>query len=296
MEGYLEILLDALLDTLKMVPILLIVYLLIEFLEYKKVFSFENSKFLKGKASPLFGTLFGCVPQCGFSVISTDLFSKGKMSIGALIAVYIATSDEALPIMLSNPTRILDLIELIGVKLIMGISIGYIAMGLYKLLFNKTKQEEHNEAHDEEHHEEVVHKGCCHHEMEKSKYNWVHPVLHSLKIAAFVLIANIVFGVIVYLIGQEKIETFLQQSYALQPLVSVLIGLIPNCVSSVILTQLYLAGGISFGAIISGLSVNAGLGLLMLIKQNKNVKENIFIFSVLIISSLIFGYALHYII
>lgn len=295
MAQYLDVFIDALLDTLKMMPILFIVYLLIEFLEYKKVFSFEKSKFLKGKASPLFGTLFGCVPQCGFSVISTDLFSKGKMSIGALIAVYIATSDEALPIMISNPTRILDLLGLIGIKVVMGILVGYIAMGLYSLFF-KNKQENHVHEEEHDHDEDINHKGCCHHDMEHSKYDWVHPVLHSLKIIAFVFVANIVFGVLVCLIGEEKIAAFLQYSYAFQPLVSVVIGLIPNCVSSVILTQLYLAGGISFGSVVAGLSVNSGLGLLVLIKQNKDIKQNIFIFSILIIFSLLFGYALHYIV
>lgn len=312
MKEWLDVLLDSLLDTLKMLPILLVVYLLIEFLEYKRVLKFEKSKFLQGKLSPIFGTLFGCVPQCGFSVISTDLYTAGKMSIGALIAVYVATSDEAVPIMISNPTRILDMIVLIGIKIVIGIVAGYAANLFYGIIFKKNpynvqlvtqsknvENSVNNEQKIEDHtHDENEHhsKGCCHHDVEsKDKLNFVHPILHSLKIACFVLIANIIFGTIVMLIGEEKLTIFLESSKAFQPLVACLIGLIPNCVSSVILTELYLVGGISFGAVVAGLSVNAGLGLLILFKQNKKIKENIFIVLSLIVFSLIFGYAIHFI-
>jgi hypothetical protein len=127
----------ALLDTLKIAPILLAVYFLIEFLEYKRIMQFQNSKMLKGKASPVFGSLFGSLPQCGFSVISTDLFTKGGVSIGALLAVYIATSDEALPIMLSHGDGWLPLIALVLCKIALGIIIGYFAMWLYPKIFKK---------------------------------------------------------------------------------------------------------------------------------------------------------------
>ena len=139
MEMFLHVLLHALEDTAKLLPFLILVYFLIELLEYKNIFKFENSKLLKGKYSPIMGALFGSVPQCGFSVISSELYAKRKVSVGALIAVFIATSDEALPIMLSNYKAIPSLLMLILVKIVMAIVVGYLTMLLYSKIFkNKT--------------------------------------------------------------------------------------------------------------------------------------------------------------
>ena len=328
MHEFWHVILHALLDTLKIAPILLAVYFLIEFLEYKRIMDFQKSKLLKGKASPVFGSLFGSLPQCGFSVVSTDLFTKGFVSIGALLAVYIATSDEALPIMLSHGDKWLPLLGLIAGKIILGIIIGYLAMWLYPKLF-KTKKiyidenashhenngHEHHDHEDEEHshhdHDDDYdklendkhlqsklikadkHVGCCNHTIENSKFDWKHPLLHCLKILLFILIINIIFGFIIHFVGEDRLTEMLAKSSYLQPLLAVLIGLIPNCASSVVITELYLLGGLSFGAILAGLCVNAGLGLMMLFKQDKNIKEVIFILSLIIIPSLLVGYGLH---
>ncbi|MBQ7880690.1 MAG: arsenic efflux protein [Clostridia bacterium] len=335
MHEFWHILEHALIDTLKIAPVLLVVYFLIEFLEYKKIMQFQNSKMLKGKASPVFGSLFGSLPQCGFSVVSTDLFTKGFVSIGALLAVYIATSDEALPIMLSHHESWLSLLALIVCKIALGIIVGYLAMWLYPKVFKtknihfdiqnkavvKNGQDKHNHLevgehiHEEhnhhehleyEHNEEIHNKdlkveqhdhiGCCNHDLEGTKFDWKHPLLHCLKILLFILVINLVFGAIVEWVGEDNLTEFLSQSSALQPLLAVLIGLIPNCASSVVITELYLLGGLSFGAILAGLSVNAGLGLMVLFKQDKNPKEIAFILAMLIIPSLLAGYALHFII
>lgn len=305
-----ETLLDALIDTLKVLPLLFIVYMLLEFLEYRGVMKFEHSKFLKGKASPVFGSLFGCVPQCGFSVISTDLYSEKKISIGALIAVYVATSDEAIPIMIAEVDAIPQMLLLIAVKIVMGIVIGYLAMFLYGKIFKNnenavtvsaenlkssekvnTENHEHDELKTEEH-KHISH-GCCKHDLEQQRFDWLHPILHCLKISAFILIVNIILGVAIYYITEERLIAFLEKSSAFQPLFAVIIGLIPNCVSSLVITELFLAGGLSFGSIVAGLSVNAGLGLVVLFKQNKNWKENLFIILMLIIPSLFIGYGIH---
>lgn len=305
-----ETLLDALIDTLKVLPLLFIVYMLLEFLEYRGVMKFEHSKFLKGKASPVFGSLFGCVPQCGFSVISTDLYSEKKISIGALIAVYVATSDEAIPIMIAEVDAIPQMLLLIAVKIVMAIVVGYLAMFLYGKIFKNnenavtvsadnlkssekvnTENHEHDELKTEEH-KHISH-GCCKHDLEQQRFDWLHPILHCLKISAFILIVNIILGVAIYYITEERLIAFLEKSSAFQPLFAVIIGLIPNCVSSLVITELFLAGGLSFGSIVAGLSVNAGLGLVVLFKQNKNWKENLFIILMLIIPSLIIGYGIH---
>lgn len=333
-----EMLLDAFIDSTKILPVLLAVYFLIEFLEYRNAFSFTKSKFLKGKYSPIFGSLFGCVPQCGFSVISSDLYTKGKMSIGALLAVFIATSDEAIPIMLSSKNGIEPLLLIIGIKLVYAIAIGYLSFALYRLIFKKStiknrvdsdkqssdiaqksenqiatnvsdasvqpavtevaNQEnatiDHDE-HDHDHEDIVKPDGCCKHHIESKHFDVVHPLVHSLKIFAFILLANVVIGALTLWVGEDKLTNALSSTYVFQPVVAVLIGLIPNCVSSVVLTKLFLAGGMSFGSVVAGLCVNAGLGLLVLFKQNKNWKENLFITLTLLLSGLAIGYALHFI-
>lgn len=328
---YWDVILDALIDTAKLLPLLFIVYYIIELIEYKYALKFQNNKFLKGKASPVIGALLGCVPQCGFSVVTTDLYSRRSVSIGALIAVYIATSDEAIPLMISNPDSILWLLALIGIKIVLAILIGYLAMYLYKVIFKRKKEyispNNHNEKvvdddhlHNENDKEDIhneqtsgvvlegnvgeinaetqsdVHGGCCHHHVGKKTFDWLHPLLHCLKISAFILVINLLFGFITEIwIGEEALTNFLASSLYWQPVLAIIIGLIPNCVSSVVITELFLMGGLSFGSLVAGLMVNAGIGLIILLKQNKNWKENLFIFLMLIIPSLIAGYALNFI-
>ena len=331
MKEILHILIHSAKDTIKLFPFLFLIYFLIELLESKNVFKFEKSKLLKGKASPAIGALFGSVPQCGFSVISSELYASKKISIAALIAVFIATSDEAIPLMLANYKTIPALLALIATKIVFAIIIGYLTMYLYKVFFKKsaikslslesstnsnlkaeeTDHDEHEHEHsDEEHHfhdedehahdEEENHKehhvhACCHHDLEDSKFDWKHPLVHCLKITLYIFIINALWGGLIELIGEDTLTTFLSSNHALQPVLAVLIGLIPNCASSVVLTELYISGGLSFGAIVAGLSVNAGLGLMVLFKENKNKKENLFVVLMLLIPSLIFGYALHFI-
>lgn len=288
MDKFLDVLLDSLIDTAKILPILFLVYFLIELLEYKNIFKFENSKLLKGKASPVMGSLFGSVPQCGFSVVSAELFSEKKISIGALVAVFIATSDEALPIMLSNYKSIPALLCLMLTKIVFSIIVGYLTMFLYGKLFKNKPQSTTNASHEEHIH------ACCNHDMEDNIFDWKHPLIHCIKISLYILVINIIFGTILMFVGEDNLIAFLNSSSVFQPLFAIIIGFIPNCVSSVVITELYLMGGLSFGSIVAGLSVNAGIGLIVLLKENKNKKENIFIISTLLISSLIIGYALHF--
>lgn len=297
MNEFLEVLLDSLIDTAKVLPILFIVYYLIELIEYKYAFKLQNNKWLKGKSGPVFGSLIGCIPQCGFSVVSSDLYSKGALSVGTLVAVYFATSDEALPIMFSNPSSIPWLLLLIGIKIVAGIGVGYLAILLHKVFFKKKTEiadDDHHEEHEDEEHDHEL--GCCHHHVNTKSFDWLHPLLHCLKISAFIFVVNILFGCITEIwIGQTALVEFLSKSRYLQPILSVLIGLIPNCASSVVLTEMFLVHGLTFGGLVAGLCVNAGLGLIMLFRQNKNWKENLFIVLVLVIPSLILGYALSFI-
>lgn len=301
-----HVILHALKDSALILPILLPICFLIEWIEYKKYTRLENSRLLCGRLSPLVGALLGSIPQCGFSVAATDLFAGGSLSAGALVAVYIATSDEAIPIMLSRPDRVIDMIMLIATKLILGVISGYITMALLdrgRVHHHADTHEHHDHDHHEHEHEhehEHIHEkphshasiGCCKHEIEGGKFEWKHPLFHCAKIFVYVLAVNLVMGAVIEAVGEDAIAAFLGQNRYLQPIFAALVGLIPNCASSVVLTELYLLDGLTFGAVVSGLSVNAGLGLMVLYKENKKLKENAAITALVLLFGLSAGYLL----
>lgn len=312
--------LHALKHSAILLPFLFVSYILIEVLENsfsKKI----NSKFFKGKCAPLIGASFGIVPQCGFSVVATDLYSQKKITVGTLIAIFIATSDEAIPILLGNLTNtkaVYSLLALIAVKFVLGVAMGYFIDFVVKQINRKkyaasaelithknshieeshTTHEhthEHNDAHQSE--ENLVHKGCCGHDIEETKSHpakqyLLHPLIHTLKVFVYILIVNIIFELILHHVGEESLEQFLQTSYHIAPLIACLIGLIPNCASSVVLTNLLVIGGLSFSACVAGLIVNAGIAYLVLFKQNKNHKQNFAILGTMFAIGLATGYIL----
>ena len=313
-------LVDALLDSLKLLPFLFLAYVLIELLETYMSKKVVSKKFYKGKFAPLVGAGFGIVPQCGFSVVATDLYSQKKITVGTLIAIFIATSDEAIPILFGklNSAKVgYTILILIAVKFIVGVLAGYLVdLAVYGLRKRKTqnfstevvvkdeeeKSIEHDhkhEEHEEDHSEEISthHKGCCGHEIEENKVHpakqyLLHPLIHTLKIFAYILIINIAFSALIYYIGEDKITDFLTNAKYFAPLVATLIGLIPNCASSVVLTNLMVIGGLNLSACISGLIVNAGIAYTILFKQNKNMKANFAIIGIVSAISIGVGYLL----
>lgn len=302
--------LDALLDSLKVLAVAVAVYLIIELLEDKiSGFFIKNRKKAEYLAVPL-----AIVPQCGFSVVCTDLFSKRKLSMGTLIGVYLANSDEAIPIMIAHPEKIVPCLIMIGIKLLTGFSALLIIDAVTELIskkkgsseLNSVAVEEHKEATeistDKDEDEEVSLTGCCGHHIESEDHRHdehghgsklkklVHPLLHSLKIFLYVLIVNLAFGTLVYFVGEETIADFLSLNVYLSPVLAVVVGLIPNCASSVVLANLYVSGGLSFGACVAGLCANAGLGLTYLLKNVKDVKRNLTVVGLLVLISLVVGY------
>ena len=288
----LEVFLDSLKDSAIVLAVVFVVYVILAFIEPKFSHKMEHA----GRLAPLVGAGIGLIPQCGFSVVGADLYNKKHITLGTLIAIFVATSDEALPVFLgatSTPKRMLMILPLMAIKFVMATAMGY----LVDLIYRRTQEEVHH--HEEECEcEEVVHVGCCHHHIEEehdkeSKLHQylLHPLVHSLKIFTYVFVVNMVFHTILYYVGEENVMAFLQTSRYAAPAVAVLVGLIPNCASSVMLAELYLMGGLSFGACVGGLCVNAGLGLMMLYKNVKDVKRNLVITAIMVAIGLVVGYA-----
>jgi hypothetical protein len=280
--------LDALYDSLKVFGFAFVIYVLLSFFEGKIAQLLEK----RGRLAPAFGALCGTIPQCGISVVGSDLYIKRHLTLGTLLAIFIACSDEALPVLFGDVTGKWYVgFIVVAIKVVAGTIIGF----LVDLIPTKDRKEvaEHME-HCEG--EKSVHYGCCGHEIEEEHESpWhehlLHPLWHSFKIFVFAFAVSFFFGWIVIAVGgQDVFNNFLSSNYYLSPLFSVAVGLIPNCVSSVMISELYIQGGLPFGALIAGLAVNAGLGPLYLFRKG-TIKEAFMIMGILIVLSLALGYA-----
>lgn len=271
-----HILIHTLKDSLSLLLFLFIAFLIIESIEHK--FSKKSKEIISnsGKFGPLFGSILGCFPQCGFSVIATNLYVTRIISLGTLIAVYLSTSDEMLPILLSEKVSFSIIIKLLLVKFIIGLIWGFIIdLVLFK---NKKKVNESFDICDDEH---------CH--CEKGIFK--SSLVHTIKTFLFILLVTFIINLIIYYIGEDKLSLLLQSNNILTPFISSLIGLIPNCASSVILTELFINNIISTGSLISGLLTGSGVAILVLFKTNNNLKDSfkilILCYSIGVLSGLI---------
>lgn len=264
-----EILHHTLLDTVKLIPFLLIAFLLLEFIEHKM--SNKSKKILvkNQKYGPIIGSVLGAFPQCGFSVMATNLFNGRVITIGTLIAIYLSTSDEMLPILISNGTSFKIIVSIILIKVFIGILFGFIIDILFKKK-NKVIEVNH-EIH------EICHDENCHCEDGIIKSS----LKHTISIIFFVLIANLLINLVIHYIGEDKISEFISNSNYFTYFLSSLIGLIPNCASSVIITELYLSEMITLGNMLSGVLTGSGIGILVLFRTNKDLKENLLILSLI---------------
>ena len=258
-----EIIEDALIDSIKLIPFLFIAYLIMEYIEHKTKDKTKEAIKKSGKFGPLIGSILGIFPQCGFSVAATNLYAARVITLGTLIAIYLSTSDEMLPILLSEAVPITTILKILGVKLVIGIIAGFL-IDLAMRIKNKNQIEEEKiiDLCEKEH--------ChCEHGIFKSALK------HTVNIFIFILLVTLVINVIIFFIGEERLGSFLQNQPILGPVIAGLLGLIPNCASSVIITQMFLDNVISAATMISGLLVGAGVGLAVLFKTNKGIKENI---------------------
>lgn len=275
-----DIILDTLIDSLKMLPFLFLSYLIIEFIEHKSSKKIEKTLKSSGKFGPVIGGTLGIFPQCGFSVTAATLYASRVITLGTLVAVFLTTSDEAIPVLLSHPESMPVLLKIIGLKLIIGICFGFII----DLIFRK----KHTPKEDLEDATEHIHNICSHCDCKHDGI--LKPALkHTFSVFVFILIFAFILNTLIYFIGEEMLSKLLMSGSVFQPIVASLIGLIPNCASSVLLTELFLSGNISFASIIAGLSSGSGLGMVILFKENKNIKENLKILALVYIIGVSIG-------
>ena len=331
-----NVFLDAFLDSLKLFAVVLVFTYIIALIEPKVA---DRVRF-KGNLAPLIGAGISLLPQCGFSVVATDLYQKRHITLGTLICVYIVTSDEALPVFLSFPNKALHILPLLACKLVCGILSAY----LIDFIFKKNSADvKHHLSHCNDEYKikltdcksaELVENGdvnneecdcdickdasCPHHQFEdninsehleygilkefsdnlskkqekKAKINRfaIKPLLHSIEIFVYCLIVNVIFGIILYFVGEQRLVEFLTANKYLAPFLAVIVGAIPNCVSSIVISELYIFGGIGFGATLGGLIMNAGVAFIYLFKDARHIKRNLAVFALMFFISLFVGY------
>ena len=269
MERFFEIVLDSLkdasLDVVKVFPILFLAYLLVGFFTHHQNGKYGALISRENKYAPLLASFLGSVPQCGFSSVVSDLYSQKKVSLGTLIAVFTATSDEAIPIMIANPTFIPKMFLLIALKIVIAVIFGYLIDAVLKLIQKKKAKTEIvfsvNEEH--EHGEHCEHHHCC------ADNIFLDALKHSLQISAYIFIATYLLNVVFAYFGTDFLTNSFTSNVYVQILLASLIGLIPNCVSSVLLVELYVEGVILFPAMLAGLCAGTGVGLLILFTKNR---------------------------
>ena len=274
----LDILLDTLIDAAKMLPFLYFACLLVELAEHRR--SARLMKLLSGEGKVGFfaGALLGAVPQCGFSAMAANLYAGGVITLGTLLSVFIATSDEAFLVLLSDPSSLPVLAKLLVIKLVLAMAAGFaVDFALHRPLVKAGLVAEH----------EQVHCPCEHDEGEENI--WKAAALHALEVLLYVVLFSFLIHLALESFAGRLIAGWLAQASLLQPLLAALIGLIPNCAASVLLTQLYLAGTISFASLVAGLSSAAGVGLMVLYRSRKNVRANLAVTGLLLGISVLGG-------
>jgi len=270
----LHIITHTLEHSIKILPFLFITYLIMEYLEHKTSEKTKNTIKKSGRFGPIIGGLLGAVPQCGFSVSATNLYAGRVITLGTLVAIYLSTSDEMLPILISKGTDLGLVLKILAIKILIGMIVGIILDFIFKVKDEST----------ENIHELCEHEHChCEESILKSS------IKHTLQIFFFIFIISFALNLVLHTVGEDVLAGLILNRPILGPIIAGIVGLIPNCASSVVLTELFVSNVIGIGTLIGGLLVNSGLGVIVLFKVNKNLKENIKIVSILYLVAVIAG-------
>ena len=307
MEHFVEILLHAVKDTLPLLPWILVLYVVIQLVETKVDTRKVNN--LGGRLGPVVGAATGLIPQCGFSVMAAKFFERKYITVDTLLAIFMATSDEAFILMLGSGEGAVWVLPMFAVKIVVGVGVGYAADGVLKLLkggqvrfempvsFDKQPETVHDYFIQQYLEEKEVDANCSCGRQHDSDNPWknylLYPFLHTLRVAAFIFLVNFVLTAIIHSVGEDKFSAFMNGNRFLQPFIACAIGLIPNCASSVVLTETFLSGAITFGTCAAGLCANAGMGFVVLLRNVKKWKRTLVLILVCYAVSVLVGVLLN---
>lgn len=263
-----EVILDTLLDSVKLIPFLFFTYLAMEYLEHKAGTKAQSFVKKSGRLGPVIGSVLGVIPQCGFSAAASNFYAGRVITMGTLFAIYLSTSDEMLPILISEAVEIRVIVQILVLKVAIGM-----AAGLLIDLLIPTKREGHDHIHHMCEHDH------CHCGKDKSIFR--SALMHTLQITLFLILISFALNVFLHIVGEDALASLILNKPVIGSVLAGIVGLIPNCASSVVITQLYLEGAMSFGAMMSGLLVGAGVGVLVLFRSNTDKKEDLKIVGIL---------------
>ena len=250
----------ALKDNISVLPFLFITYCVMEYLEHLMEEKSEGAVRYAGKMGPLLGGLLGIIPQCGFSAAAASFYSGGVITLGTMLAIFWSTSDEMLPILISAAVPFGTIVKILGVKVLVAVVAGFLVDLLHR---NGTQKHIHDLCEQEN----------CH--CEEAPSIWKSALVHTAKVWGFIFLVSLLLNLVLELGGEAVLEQFAANHSVLAVILTGLVGLVPNCASSVVITQLYLSGLISTGAMMAGLLVGAGVGVLVLLRTNRPMKQNV---------------------
>lgn len=272
-----DILMHAVEDSVYMIPFLFAAYIIIEFIERHSSDRMQKVMSGFGKLGPVGGAFLGCVPQCGFSAVAANFYSNRVITLGTLVAVFISTSDEALAVLVSSPHQGGTVLKLIAVKVVIALVTGFLA----DFIFKSKPDVEKTVVHAKHEH--------CHGEGDKIGDVFRSAIKHTLSTYILIIIISVILTFAMHELGEEKLSQILMSGTFFQPFAAAAVGFIPNCAASVLLTQLYVEGTLSFGSLVAGLCSSAGVGLVVLFKENKPIRENFKILGVVYAVAIVAG-------
>lgn len=261
-----HVLMHAIEDNIRIIPFLFVTYCIMEYMEHAMAQKSEAAVKYSGKMGPLFGGVLGIIPQCGFSAAAASFYSGGVITLGTLLAIFLSTSDEMLPILISETVPVVTIVKILGAKALIGVLAGFLAdVGLKKIGKGHVVQKHIHDLCEQEH---------CHCEEEEASV-WKSALIHTVKVFGFIFGVSVLLNLVLECGGETALEWLANNNSFLAAILTGLVGLVPNCAASVIITQLYLKQFISAGAMMAGLLVGAGVGVLVLFRTNRPVKQNV---------------------